>query len=109
MAKLGAHIKTFASYVDFISVVVGCAPDGFIRREWETPEQHLDLDRAFTILREKFPLVEARTIDKEALPRMRELLEQSYQSYGDGEQQKGAHLIQAFEKLILESTKPRTA
>jgi hypothetical protein len=104
---LGAHIKSLSDYMDFITVVLLCAPDRFIPREWKAEDEQLNLDRAFWILRDRFSLVEPRVTDAEALPRIRGLLEASYRAYASGEHASGAHLIQDFREQIASATKPR--
>jgi hypothetical protein len=93
--------------VDFITTVLLCAPDRFVRREWLKEDEQLNLERAFRILDEKFPLVEERVADRTALMELRELMEASHQAYVAGDCVNGARLIQEFERLVRTQTKPR--
>lgn len=98
-------VTHFDAYVDFITLVLVGAPDHWIRESFLKDEDQLDLEKSFTVLREKFDLVEQRINRPEAIPVILALLEASYAAYKSGDSKKGAFLIQDFEELILKSTR----
>ncbi|WP_135212073.1 hypothetical protein [Vitreimonas flagellata] len=98
-------VKHFDAYIGFITVVLGDAPDRWIREDFLTEEQQLNLERAFEILRTKFHLVEERLERRSAAPKILETLERCYAAYKAGDGRQGAFLIQDFEELILKNTR----
>ncbi len=95
----------FEAYLDFITLVVLCAPDRFPREEFLKDDDQYDLDKEFRVLRDKFVLVEERVQSAETLSAMRELLDASFNAYRAGDAVKGAHLIQDFRSLILKKAR----
>lgn len=98
-------VDHFEAYVDFISIILGCAPDRFIREDFLADEDQLTLENSFGLMREQFPLVEARLKNKEIIPEIMHLLDASLTAYRAGEEIKGAHLIQDFRDLILKNAR----
>ena len=98
-------VKHFEAYVNFITVVLGEAPDRWIKEDFLKDEQQLNLDRAFELLREKFYLVEERIERPAAVPEILAVLENCYAAYRAGDDAKGAFLIQDFEEMILKNVR----
>jgi hypothetical protein len=91
--------------VDFITLVLLCAPDRFIKQDFLPDDEQWNLAMAFDVLRDKFHLVEERLNKPELAPELRKLLEASQAAYKAGEVVKGAHTIQDFRKLILDNAR----
>ena len=94
-------ITHFEAYLDFISTIIGCAPNQFPKEDFYTNEEQLDLEKSFRLLDWKFPLVEERLRDQDLVPELRRLIQASLEAYRQDDDIKGAHLIQDFEALIL--------
>ena len=95
-------LQDLADFRDQISVVLLCAPDNFQQPSWMPDEDVLDLESAFDSLRfglETF--ANPRMKDPARRDEARRLLEASYEAYKAGEKQKGAHLIQDFERVVF--------
>ncbi|MBL8545129.1 MAG: hypothetical protein JNL81_01620 [Hyphomonadaceae bacterium] len=98
-------VRHLEAYIDFLSAVILCAPDRFPKESFLKDDQQLNLDRAFALLNDRFGLVEDRVKKPEILPRLRELLDAALVAYRQGEEVRGAHLVQDFRGLILESVR----
>lgn len=96
-------VKSFEGMIDFISVVIVHAPDDFPEEDFLGKEGQLTLDRAFVELRYGMSFVKIKIKDKSLLNRLNELLEESFAAYKLGDDVEGAHLLQDFEKIVLES------
>ncbi len=98
-------VTHFDAYVDFITLVLGDAPDRWVKEDFLEDEDQLDLEKAFAILRDKFYLVEQRITRPEVIPEILALLEATFDAYKAGDGKQGAFLIQDFEELILRNTR----
>lgn len=94
-------VENIDDLYNFIATVVLCAPNDFPYREWLADEDQLNLDRAFEEMRHSMTWMDEQVATPEKLPRMKELLEQSYQTYKKGDQYNGAHLLQDWEDMIF--------
>lgn len=65
----------------------------------------MDLERAFGELFEGFVTVRQRVTSEEMLRVLREMLEMSFEAYREGNEIRGAHILQEFEGLIWPSRK----
>ena len=97
MKKIG-H---FEAYVDFVSVVLLCAPDEFPRRDFLSEDEQMNLDRAFEALLGNFSLVEDRISEESVRTELRQTLDAALVAYKAGDEIRGARNIQAFEKLLI--------
>jgi hypothetical protein len=98
-------IRDARSLDDFIGYVVVHAPDGFPQEDYLQPHEQMTLERAFDELRHGLGLLQLpalRTQDLQAL------LDRALQHYRDGDDVKGAHLLQDFEEE-LRGTGPMAA
>ncbi len=100
-STMGAHIRDFGAYVDFLSTVLLCAPDRFPRRDWRTEDEQINLERAFQILNEKFALVSSAMTAEEKVEAMR-LLGVSRDAYRSGDRANGASAIQQFRSFLTD-------
>jgi hypothetical protein len=95
-------VKSVEGMIDFLSVVIVHAPDDFPEEDFLGADEQLTLDRAFGELRYGMSFVKTKIKDKLLLDRLDELLEESFSAYKLGDDVKGAHLLQDFEKIVLE-------
>lgn len=93
--------------MDFISVVVGCAPDRFPHRAWVPVDERLDLEKAFVLLNDGMVFVRTRVSNPETLAHLTQLLDEAQQAYRTGNRKRGSHLIQDFEEAIRMATRKR--
>lgn len=100
-------VTHYEAYVGFLTLVLTDAPDRWIKEDFLKDEDQLDLEKAFTLLRDKFYFVEERVKDPQKLAEIRELLEATYAAYKAGDSRQGAFLIQDYEALILKSARRR--
>lgn len=96
-----AWIENFEELVDFLSMVAVCAPDSFPKEDYLRDDEQLTLERAFDELRQGIRLVAERTPDDAVLEQLRECLEDAFASYKQGNDIKGAHLLQDSEGILL--------
>ncbi len=88
------------AFKDFIGEVIVCAPDGFIEMDWRTPDEQLNLERAFVGLRYGLQLTAAEKGDSELLATCRELVEAAYAKYQAGDEVAGQAKLEEVESLI---------
>lgn len=97
-----AWIKNFDGLVDFLSLVIVHAPDGFPKEDYLRDDEQLTLEKAFDELRQGMQFVEKRVPDDALLNQLRRYLDDAFASYKQGNDVKGAHLLQDFERMLLE-------
>lgn len=86
--------------IDFIALVVLCAPDDFIEEDFLGPEEQLNLERAFDELRHG---LRCAAQEVGALPQIieaRTMLEEAYTHYREGRTNPGAWRLQDMEELL---------
>ncbi|NWK44741.1 hypothetical protein [Ralstonia pickettii] len=96
-----AWVRNFGGYVDFISYVLLSAPDDFPEEDYLSPDEQMNLEKAFEELRNGMHFVEEKIVDGATRVRLRDLLDASLSAYRTGKDVEGAHLLQDFEKLLL--------
>lgn len=96
-----AWVKDIASLYDFIAYVVVSAPDEFPHEDYLSDDELMTLDQAFAELRNGILFIEADFPGADKARGLTELLNRSLQSYKDGDDIRGGHLLQDFERLVF--------
>ena len=78
------------------------APDGFPREVYLRDDEQLTLEKAFDELRQGMRFVGKRVPDDALLNKLRRYLEDAFASYKQGNDVRGAHLVQNFERKLLD-------
>ncbi|KWE78476.1 hypothetical protein [Burkholderia territorii] len=97
-----AWVDSFGEFVDFISYVLLSAPDDFPVEDYLSDDEQMNLDKAFDELKGGMRFVEQRIHDKDVVARLHGLLDASFVAYRADDSTKGAHLLQDFQRLLLE-------
>ena len=84
-----------------IGYVVICAPDKFPYRDFLPPEEQSTFENQFERLRDAIAIIDPKIATPEMLPRLRSLLEESYEAYKSGDNDRGAHLLNDWSELIF--------
>lgn len=98
-----AWVNNLDGLYDFIGYVVLRAPDSFPKEDYLKPEEQMTLEKAFSELRAGLNFVESEVVGVETKLQLSSLLEEAQTAYVQGEQKKGAHLLQDFEALIFKT------
>lgn len=101
-------IKNYNGFVDFLSLVIVHAPDGFPKEDYLRDDEQLTLESAFKELRDGMAFVAPRVADGVALNTLHGQLDQALALYRQGEDVKGANLLQGFEQLLLREAGPQS-
>jgi hypothetical protein len=101
-------IRSYDSFVDFISYVLLSAPDDFSREDYLSDDEQMTLDKAFEELNGGMKFVAAKVKDDAVVAKLQSILDESHAAYRKGDKIKGAYLLQDFEKNLLNHTKPST-
>ena len=96
-------IRDIDSLYDFIGYVVLCAPDEFPEEDYLQPEEQMNVDRAFNELRDAIKLIDPEMMTEAKHRGLLSLLEQSLSAYREGDDVRGAHLLQDFQDLIFKT------
>jgi hypothetical protein len=99
-------IKNFNGFLDFLSLVIVHAPTGFPKEDYLRDSEQLTLESAFKELMDGMKFVEAKISDGGVLYTLRTQLDQALVLYRQGDEMKGAHLLQDFEQLLLREVAP---
>jgi exonuclease VII small subunit len=100
-----AWVNSFEGLMDFLSLVIVHAPDEFPKEDYLRDEEQLTLDMAFAELRQGMQFVEKRIHNQPVIARLQSLLDESLAAYREGDDLKGAHLLQDFESMVIENNK----
>src|SRR5688572_23867137 len=95
-------IDSFEALIDFLSVVIVQAPDEFLREDYLDDSDQLTLDLAFQELRDGMQFVKERIKDKAVVLQLQNCLTASLAAYRAGDDVRGAHLLQDFQRLLIE-------
>lgn len=95
-------VKSFVGLLDFLSLVIVHAPDDFPKEDYLGDEEQLTLEMAFEEIGNGMQFVANKIPDEKVLQQLRSYLNSSLAAYRQGEDIKGAHLLQDFERIILE-------
>ena len=94
-------VESMAALHDAIGYIVICAPDDFPYRDWRPPEEQPTFENQFEMLRDAIAIIDPKIATSEMLPRLRSLLEESYEAYKSGDNDRGAHLLNDWSELIF--------
>lgn len=97
-------IKNLNGFFDFLSLVIVHAPDGFPKEDYLSDEEQLTLESAFKEIRGGMKFVQPKISSETVMGALREKLNQALALYRQGDDVKGAHLLQDFEQLLLRET-----
>lgn len=97
-------VKSFEGLLDFISGVIIHAPDEFPKEDYLSDDEQLTLELAFEELNHGMQFVKQKIKDEDVLIQLQSTLDASLAAYREGNDVKGAHLLQGFEKSLLENT-----
>lgn len=86
--------------MDFLGTVIVCAPDQFLYYDWRSPEDQMNLDRAFVGLRYGLDLAAKEKGESPLLAQCRMLVEESYAEYKAGRDHAGQLKLEEVEKLL---------
>ena len=95
------RVQDISDYYNFLATVIVHAPDRFPSEDFLPPDEQLDLERAFTELRDGMEFISKRIVDSKAQEALRQLLENSLEAYRIGDAMKGAKLLQNFEEIVF--------
>jgi hypothetical protein len=95
------RIHNLPDYFDFLATVIIHAPDRFPSEDFLPPEEQLNLERAFSELRDGMEFISQRITASSALSVLGQLLDDSLAAYRLGDAKKGARLLQDFEEIAF--------
>ena len=98
-------VNSFEGLIDFLSLVIVHAPDEFPKEDYLRDDEQLNLDKAFAEIEQGMQYVAQRIPDQAVLKQLRGNLEASLAAYKRGDDVKGAHLLQDFERTLLEKNR----
>jgi len=94
-------IESLEDLYEFISMVVVYAPNDFPKEDFLSDQEQLDLKKAFEELNRGMTFVAKKIPDPNKQHKLQELLDASLAAYRDGDNVKGAHLLQDFEVEVF--------
>ncbi|CAN7252209.1 hypothetical protein [Rhizobacter sp. LjRoot28] len=100
-----AWIKNLGGFLDFLSLVIVHAPDDFPKEDYLGDDEQLTLERAFLELRDGMQFVAPKVSGGAALNALQAQLNQVLALYRQGDDVKGAHLLQDFEQRLLQEVR----
>src|SRR4051812_42011470 len=92
--------RALARYHDLLAYVLISAPEGFAKEDYLQPDEQMTLDKAFAQLGSELSAVQSRIKDQHSMLVLRELLAMSHEAYRQGQDVRGAHILQEFEGII---------
>ncbi len=93
----GRWVGSLEDLQEFISYMVAYAPDEFPEEDYLQPEEQLNLEKAFQEIFRGMEMVDRALKDPIRAKKLRTMLEESLQAYREGDDVRGAHLLQDFE------------
>ncbi|MCB1041574.1 MAG: hypothetical protein KDC35_01450 [Acidobacteria bacterium] len=94
-------VRSLVHLQEFISYVIVYAPDAFPEEDYLGPDEQMSLNKAFVEMRRGVEFVRTKISDEAVLAHLEGLLEESLEAYEDGDDVKGAKLLQVFEDQIF--------
>jgi len=94
-------VKNLNDLLDFLSYMVLYAPDEFPEEDYLSPEEQMNLEKAFEVLNNSMEFVREKISNGDQLQQLQGLLNDSNTAYKDGDDVKGAHLLQEFEAVVF--------
>ncbi len=85
---------------DFLVYVLSYSPDMFPEEEWRSPNEQMNLERAFVGLSYGLTLFQVHEKHGDVVSKCRALIEQAYLEYRAGRDLDGQHLLEQVEDLI---------
>jgi hypothetical protein len=98
LGNFGVH--DLHSFKDFVVYVLAYAPDMFPAEDWLRPDEQMNLDRAFVVLRYGLKLAAQEKGESPLLAKCRELVEEAYAEYRAGRDPAGQLKLEEMEKLL---------
>jgi hypothetical protein len=93
----GRWVNSLEDLHEFISYMVAYAPDEFPEEDFLRPEEQLNLQSAFQEIFRGMDMVDHVLRDPIRAKKLRSMLDESLQAYREGDDVRGAHLLQEFE------------
>jgi hypothetical protein len=100
-----AKINSVDDLYNYIGYVVLRAPNRFPVEDYLPPDQQVTLEKAFDRLRHGIEIAYPDDFHLEKRVLLYSILDQSFAAYKAGEDVKGAHLLQDFERNIFKAEK----
>ena len=94
-------IRNLNGFLDFLSLVIVHAPNDFPKEDYLHDDEQLTLESAFKELSDGMKFVEPEVSTSAALDALRGQLDQALALYRQGDDVKGAHVLQDFEQRLL--------
>ncbi len=101
-------IKNLNDLLDFLSYMVSDAPDEFPEEDYLSSDDQMNLEKAFKILNSSMEFVKEKISNSDQLKKLQSLLDKSNAAYTNGEDVKGAHILQEFEAIVFKDNKKWT-
>ena len=98
-----AWVRDISSFYDFIGYVVLRAPNRFPHEDYLPNDEQMTLEKAFSELQNGLSLVEKDHPGACASRKLHDLLNSSLAEYQNGNEVKGAHLLQDLQNLIFKA------
>lgn len=98
---MGTKIRNLSEYNDRIGFIVLSASSRFPKVGPFGDDQIRNIEIAFESLWDGFPFVEKKIESPEEISFLRQLLRASLTAYQQGDQKKGAHLLQDFQDVVF--------
>ena len=98
-----AWVRDISSLHDFIGYVVLSAPNQFPKEDYLSDAEQMNLERAFDELRRGIALIEKDFPGADVERGLSLVLDESLAHYRAGDELRGAHRLQDFEKLTFRS------
>ena len=95
-------VRNFEGLLDFLSLVIVHAPDDFPKEDYLRDDEQLTLEMAFEEIGNGMRFVVDKIPDEKVLQQLRSHFNSSLAAYRQGDDIKGAHFLQNFERIILE-------
>lgn len=94
-------LKSMKNLYDAIAYVGACSPDKFPQEDYLEPEEQATFENQFQMLRDAIAIIDPKIATPEMLPRLRGLLEESYEAYKSGDSHNGFELLEDWSELIF--------
>jgi hypothetical protein len=94
------HFRDLGGFKDFLGMVVVCAPDSFLYRDWLPPDEQMDLETAFAGIRFGLDLAEKEIGLPELTVRCRQHADAALLKYRSGNDAAGQAELEEIERLL---------
>lgn len=94
-------VNSFDGLLDFLSLVMVCAPDNFPEEDFLSSNEQLTLDKSFEEIQVGMQFVKNKIGDGDFLIGLQNILDASLSAYRNGDDIKGARLLQCFEGELM--------